>query len=134
MPRGHTRTVIGRISQMTVVRSQTSRGPRDRLVSVRQSPQSTPRHKKAKRSAPVSGSATTSNTNITSLMTDEPLEHHYLNFIADPDPPSSKVTYYNYHIYYANIMLRRLKITLKNGCRKRPCISKHYYPLKCRIL
>ena len=82
-----TRTVIGRVTQMMTVRSQTVRGPRVRHVPVRRSPQSTPRSKKAKDAA-----APSSHTDISSFMLDEPLRHEHLNFISDIDPPSSKAT------------------------------------------
>ena len=80
MPKGRTRTVIGHVTQMTTVRSQTVRGPRVRHVPVRRSPRSTPRNKKAKQTLPEP-----------SQMSDD-LLHVHLNFWADIDPPSSKVT------------------------------------------
>lgn len=80
MPKGRNRTVIGHVTQMTTVRSQTARGPRVRHVAVRRSPQSTPKHKKAKQTTPGLSS-----------MSEEP-HHEHLSFIEDIDPPSSKVT------------------------------------------
>ena len=96
MVKGRTHTVIGSVTQMTTIRTQTVRGPRVRQVPVRQSPQSTPKAKKPKRTA-----AASSNSNLTSLLSDEPLQHEHLNFIADMDPPSSKVAcIVFYSLYY----------------------------------
>ena len=82
-----TRTMIGQVTQMTTVHSQTVQGPRVRHVPVRRSPQSTPRSKKAKDAA-----APSSHTDISLFMLDEPLRHEHLTFISDIDPPSSKAT------------------------------------------
>jgi hypothetical protein len=99
MAKGATRNVIGRLTQMTTVRSQTVRGPRVRQVAVRRSPQSTPRHKKSKGATTAS-----SHSNLTSLMSNEPIQHEHLNFISDMDPPSTKVTRIIYRsFYHANI-------------------------------
>ena len=87
MAKGRTRTVIGHVTQMTTVRSQTVQGQRVRQVPVRRTPQSSPKHKKAKATGVPS-----SQSNIASLLPDDPLQHEHLSFITDMDPPSTKVT------------------------------------------
>jgi hypothetical protein len=87
MVKGHTHTVIGGATQMTTVQMQTICGPRVCQVSVCQSPQSTPKAKKAKNTA-----AASSHSKLTSLLLDEPLLHQHLNFMDDIDSPSLKVT------------------------------------------
>jgi hypothetical protein len=130
MARGKARNVIGRLTQVTTIRSQTVRGPRTHQVAVRRSPQSMPQHKKSKSTA-----TTSSHSNLTLLMSDEPILHEHLNFISDMDPPSSKVTcIVSYSFYYAHHMnCRHLKITLRSGYQKRPCIWKLFWPMKFPI-
>ena len=114
MPKGHTRTVIGRVTQMTTIRSQTSRGPRVRQVPVRRPLLSSPKNKKAKE-MPLEPSQ----------MSDDPLREH-LCFTEDiDDPPASKVTCIGLLSFYSAYMTsRHRKTILKSGCRKRACICK----------
>ena len=106
MPKGHTCTVIGRVTQMTTVRSQTAHGPRVCQVPVQRTLQSSPKYKKAKET-PLEPSQ----------MSDDPLREH-LCFTEDmDDPPASKVTCIGLLSFYNAYMTNRHhKTILKSGC------------------
>jgi hypothetical protein len=105
MPKGCTCTVIGHVTQMTTVRSQTVRGPRVHHVPVWWSPQSTPKHKKAKQMPP----------ELFQMLDD--LHHDHPSFIADMDLPSSKMTCICFlFLYNAHMTYRHCKTILRSGC------------------
>ena len=116
----------GNTTQVIFTAKQTAKGPCFREIPVRSTSGSTPKQKKVK---------PTQSDDIPLMASDLPKlgDYEAFHFIADVEPPTTKVWIYNYHRNCSHSPGRHPRTTSENGCPGKGCILQHFLQMKSQL-